>query len=346
MIPKSLYFQFIDKQYENGILTECQMKALKDAYVKKEYKIIEVESNHQISEFFKITKKTKKQYEFYRFYSLLIHFVSNDYALRIIQKIRQNPNVEDQEVIKWINQAKEDEKKPEYFSNNKTRVCKQKNFYFEIIAKQVKASFKKRIIEKSFENEKQIKYLDVGCGNGSKTIFFAKKMKIPMNQVYGSDILSWGPYSKRNLPFDFEPIYENGLLHFEDNKFDLVTSFLTLHHIKNLNTTLSEIKRVLKPNGIFLIIEHDCLTQLDFLIVNIQHLLYHYMYDVKKNPNEWKNKNYIKKPIFQKYYNFMEWDFILSKYGFRWITGNKISESMSEMTTYDNKEFSIYQITK
>jgi ubiquinone/menaquinone biosynthesis C-methylase UbiE len=158
--------------------------------------------------------------------------------------------------------------------------------------------------------------------------------------------LSWGPYSKRNLPFDFEPIYENGLLHFEDNKFDLVTSFLTLHHIKNLNTTLSEIKRVLKPNGIFLIIEHDCLTQLDFLIVNIQHLLYHYMYDVKKNPNEWKNKNYIKKPIFQKYYNFMEWDFILSKYGFRWITGNKISESMSEMTTYDNKEFSIYQITK
>lgn len=46
-----------------------------------------------------------------------------------------------------------------------------------------------------------------------------------------------------------------GKLEFEDNLFDLVTCFGTLHHIPNVTFVLSELIRVLKPNGYLLLRE-------------------------------------------------------------------------------------------
>lgn len=48
---------------------------------------------------------------------------------------------------------------------------------------------------------------------------------------------------------------ENGTLIFEDNTFDLITCFGTLHHIPNVSFVLNELIRVLKPNGHLLIRE-------------------------------------------------------------------------------------------
>ena len=45
-------------------------------------------------------------------------------------------------------------------------------------------------------------------------------------------------------------------LPFENETFDGVSSFLTLCSVSNLNKTLSEIKRVLKPGGNLFLIEH------------------------------------------------------------------------------------------
>ena len=42
---------------------------------------------------------------------------------------------------------------------------------------------------------------------------------------------------------------------FEDNTFDMVCMSNTLHHLPNKNKMLSEMKRVLKPGGIFIISE-------------------------------------------------------------------------------------------
>jgi SAM-dependent methyltransferase len=47
----------------------------------------------------------------------------------------------------------------------------------------------------------------------------------------------------------------SGCLMFEDNIFDLITCFGTLHHIPNVSFVLSELIRVLKPNGYLLIRE-------------------------------------------------------------------------------------------
>ena len=47
----------------------------------------------------------------------------------------------------------------------------------------------------------------------------------------------------------------DGSLKFDDNTFDLITCFATLHHIPNVSHVLSEIIRVAKPGGYILIRE-------------------------------------------------------------------------------------------
>ncbi len=47
----------------------------------------------------------------------------------------------------------------------------------------------------------------------------------------------------------------DGTLPFEDNSFDLITCFGTLHHIPNVTNVLNELLRVLKPNGFLLLRE-------------------------------------------------------------------------------------------
>ena len=46
-----------------------------------------------------------------------------------------------------------------------------------------------------------------------------------------------------------------GKIEIQDNTFDLITSFSTLHHISNVSYVLSELIRVLKPKGFLLIRE-------------------------------------------------------------------------------------------
>ncbi|TAH25262.1 MAG: class I SAM-dependent methyltransferase [Cytophagales bacterium] len=55
-------------------------------------------------------------------------------------------------------------------------------------------------------------------------------------------------------PYYVKPVI-NGILTFDDNTFDLITCFGTLHHIPNVSVVLSELIRVLKPNGYLLLRE-------------------------------------------------------------------------------------------
>lgn len=51
-----------------------------------------------------------------------------------------------------------------------------------------------------------------------------------------------------------KPLFD-GRMAFEDNQFDLITCFGTLHHIPNVSFVLNEMARVLKPGGYMLIRE-------------------------------------------------------------------------------------------
>ena len=59
--------------------------------------------------------------------------------------------------------------------------------------------------------------------------------------------------------FGMTPVYQkpnvSGKIDFEDNFFDLITCFGTLHHIPNVSFVVSEMHRILKPGGFLLIRE-------------------------------------------------------------------------------------------
>ena len=98
--------------------------------------------------------------------------------------------------------------------------------------------------------------LDVGCGTGTLTM--AIHGRIAPGEVHGIDAspemiaVAVGKAAKVGLDIDFQVAVVEALP-FPDDRFDLVTSSLMLHHLPDdlKRTALGEIRRVLKPGGRF-----------------------------------------------------------------------------------------------
>jgi ubiquinone/menaquinone biosynthesis C-methylase UbiE len=97
--------------------------------------------------------------------------------------------------------------------------------------------------------------LDVGCGDGFFTkVTFAKQRN---NERYlidiGLDVKNSRIEEARKLGiYKKLVIYDGKELPFPDNSFSTVISNCVLEHIDNLELTLEEISRVLKPSGLFI----------------------------------------------------------------------------------------------
>ncbi len=97
-----------------------------------------------------------------------------------------------------------------------------------------------------------INILGIGSAYGHELIPFLDKAK-------GIDILEPSDLFLKNKLFNTPVKYtkpkSNGIFPFENDKFDLIICFSSLHHIANVTTILYEIKRVLKIGGYVLIRE-------------------------------------------------------------------------------------------
>lgn len=84
--------------------------------------------------------------------------------------------------------------------------------------------------------------LDVGCGDGRHTKFFAGNG----NTVHGLDIRDHRP--REAVPFHFR-VYDGTRFPYEDGTFDLVASFDVIEHVEDDERMVREMRRVLKPGG-------------------------------------------------------------------------------------------------
>ena len=98
--------------------------------------------------------------------------------------------------------------------------------------------------------------LDVGCGGGMNI----KRMAENAKKVYGIDysiesVKLSKEVNEKSIDEGKVEIHEGNVkcLPFEDNTFDIVTAFETVYFWPDIEKCFGEVKRVLKPGGIFLI---------------------------------------------------------------------------------------------
>lgn len=153
--------------------------------------------------------------------------------------------------------------KEEFESLNKKQFNLWSSFYDSLIFRLIYfEKIYKKVIEviKNQSNGRlrpQSKFLDVGCGTAEVIFRLAKEFKEV--KFFGIDF-SKGmiekainkTYHLNNVKI-IEANVEN--LPFEDKTFDFILCLDTFHHFYNPDLVLKEIRRVLKDNGLFLLVD-------------------------------------------------------------------------------------------
>ena len=133
--------------------------------------------------------------------------------------------------------------------------------------------FAKYKAQKLFEwlpqlSNKKINILDFGCGDGNMTYYVSRLFS--QAKIFGIDSSreSVKQASKNHPQIKFKTNNKN-IIEFDSNTFDLAYAAGVFHHIKfdQHNKFISEIIRILKPNGYFVLFElnpYNPLTRLTF----------------------------------------------------------------------------------
>lgn len=100
-------------------------------------------------------------------------------------------------------------------------------------------------------NTKNKKILDIGCGRGGGVDLYKKYFSF--SKVIGLDISPENiQHCKKNIK-DIEFVEASALsLPFKNNSFDFITNVESAHCYQDILKFFSEVKRVLKPGGMFL----------------------------------------------------------------------------------------------
>lgn len=94
-------------------------------------------------------------------------------------------------------------------------------------------------------------YLDLGCGDGGLTI--ARAEKIRTKKIFGIEILDSEIKKAKSRKIIVKKGDLNNKFPFNSEMFDVVTATQVIEHLYEVDLFISEIKRVLKKNGLLII---------------------------------------------------------------------------------------------
>ena len=104
---------------------------------------------------------------------------------------------------------------------------------------------------KGFIDNKKV--LDVACGSGYGTYFMARNgAQLVTGIDISEEVINYCQKCYRNKNLAFE-VMDATDLKFPDNSFDVIVSFETIEHLSDHDLFLTELKRVLKPQGVVII---------------------------------------------------------------------------------------------
>lgn len=118
------------------------------------------------------------------------------------------------------------------------------------------------IFDKNLKTYDPNNILDVGSGDGSRTLLMAKYFNIEPHDIYGIDYAEKYIVETREI-FNAQRIdLETDLLPYDDESFDLITCNQVLEHLKNYRKAIDEVIKVCKKGGYII-----------FGIPNLAHLI-------------------------------------------------------------------------
>lgn len=131
------------------------------------------------------------------------------------------------------------------------------------------------LLKNFIEIKKSINYLDVGCNEGNITKTIGEYLKA--KTIEGCDIVD----SLKNRNFNFHLLEDHekySLTHYKTSSKDFISTFMSLHHIEELETEIKAIYRILKKDGVFLIREHDLDSDNLCVALDLMHAFYDYVW--------------------------------------------------------------------
>jgi len=164
------------------------------------------------------------------------------------------------------------------------------------------------------------KYMDFGGNDGKLASYIATKLSLKPEDAICADISNWMEFNERatttsNYTF-LQLSSESHKIKLKSNSLDLITAFQVLHHIPYMEKSLIELIRILKPNGILIIREHNYENNKQLKrLIDLEHLLWYFQ-------EKHSEKDYYEKycdEYFGLYRSFTYFYKIASQYGMKLI---------------------------
>lgn len=120
-----------------------------------------------------------------------------------------------------------------------------------------------------------LQILDIGGGEGDVINYIGDNLNIPKSQLFCiENNTEWFENYEFKNPIQYV-FWDNKTI--PNDRADVVILMVSLHHMKDntIRNLFMEIKRILSPNGIIILKEHNCETEVDKQVINWEHHLYH-----------------------------------------------------------------------
>jgi len=121
-------------------------------------------------------------------------------------------------------------------------------------------------------------FLDFGGGEGYMAeVIGCEKLNLPKKRVHVADVAGWA--SRKYEPsknITFHNMDSDGMKNIKTNSIGLITILHVMHHIpvEERDKCITELVRILSPQGLIILYEHDCSNQLFANLITLEHLLF------------------------------------------------------------------------
>ena len=177
--------------------------------------------------------------------------------------------------------------------------------------------------------------LDFGGDKGGVASKLATIYNLAPGEAIVSDVPEWYGHKRERLftNVTFQTLYSH-YLPFSDEQFDTVLSLMVLHHINQVEITIKELRRVLKPGGLLFLREHDCENEDESRLIDIEHSLFELVLSSKSKQETIEYlANYD-----AEYRPLKTWTKMLSKVGFK-----ELDLKYESPDTYTKYAYRVYE---